>query len=97
MSRYWKGRVFLGMMGIACVIGSSAHADRVLTDYEASKLTFSALIAPPSHYYHAAQKRKKATTMRLARLHRKGSAIRTVAYHGHVISRHKRNTHHRRG
>lgn len=96
MSRYWKGGVFLGMMGIACVVGSSARADRVLTDYEASKLTFSALIAPPSHYYHATQKRKKTTT-RLARLHRKGTAIRTVAYRGHVISRHKRNTHHRRG
>lgn len=96
MSRYWKGGLFLGMMGMACIVGSSAHADRTLSDYEASKLTFSALIAPPSHYRHATHTRKKKAPSRIARAQRH-TAVRTVAYRGHVLSAHKRNTHHRRG
>ncbi|MXV44269.1 hypothetical protein GS501_04285 [Saccharibacter sp. 17.LH.SD] len=86
-------------------MGSSAHADRVLTDYEARKLTFSALIAPPVRHHHVARSylarlhSHASHPVRLAsnRVAHHGMVVRNVTYRGHVVSPHSRNTHHRHG
>ena len=109
MVKSLKGGVLFGLLGFAGLASApAAHADRVLTEHEASKLTFSALIAPPSAFYHPpvhrvlAARRHHAAPVRLAsarsagRFHH-GVTVRTVAFHGHVVSKHRRNTHRRRG
>ncbi|MBA5726881.1 hypothetical protein [Bombella mellum] len=107
MVKSLKGGVLFGLLGFAGLASApAAHADRVLTEHEASKLTFSALIAPPSAFYHAPVRhslaRRHAAPVRLAATHhvgrfQHGVAVRTVAFRGHVVSRHRRNTHHHRG
>ncbi|MCX5615679.1 hypothetical protein NQF87_01605 [Bombella sp. TMW 2.2559] len=107
MVKSLKGGVLFGLLGFAGLASApAAHADRVLTEHEASKLTFSALIAPPSAYYHPPVRRvlgrRHAPAFRLAaakhvsRFHH-GVTVRTVAFHGHVVSKHRRNTHRHRG
>ncbi|MCX5617572.1 hypothetical protein NQF86_02640 [Bombella sp. TMW 2.2543] len=108
MVKSLKGGVLFGLLGFAGLASApAAHADRVLTEHEASKLTFSALIAPPSafHQFHHVALHKPAAShwhaapVRLASAHSShhGAAVRTVAFHGHVVSKHQRNTHRRRG
>lgn len=108
MSRFWKGAALLGVLGIAVLTAKAAWAERVISDYEASKLTFSALIAPPSaHRYHrpvhhtvqrfaAHHSSSRPATLQLAR-RQTHSMVRNVAFRGHVISPHSRKTHKRHG
>ncbi|MCL1511243.1 hypothetical protein DTI93_02335 [Parasaccharibacter sp. TMW 2.1884] len=105
MVKSLKGGVLFGLLGfVGLASAPSAHADRILTEHEASKLTFSALIAPPSAFHHVTVARRAAfhtrgaVPTRLAASHyHRAVAVRTVAFHGRVVSRHQRNTHHRRG
>ncbi|QDH15799.1 hypothetical protein [Oecophyllibacter saccharovorans] len=106
MGRFWKAAAVLGVAGLAAIVAKAAWADRVISDYEASKLTFSALIAPPSAYHHhsvarhfvaMAHHRSYAAPVQLARRHTAPSLVRNVAFRGRVIAPHARKSHKHRG
>lgn len=95
MIKSLKGGVLFGMLGFACIMATPAHADRVLTEHEASKLTFRALIAPPSAYRHS---RKHGSSFQVASARRHTAVtVRNVAFRGRVITRHRSGSHRRRG
>ncbi|MCX5614060.1 hypothetical protein [Bombella saccharophila] len=100
MKKSRKGGAILGLFGLAGLAVAPAHAERVLTEHEASKLTFDALIAPPSAFHHAVRhlSHGRATGVRLASSrHHNGATVRNVSYYSHVVVKHHRNLHHRRG
>lgn len=98
-----KLAVFCGLVGLFSSSVEYANAERIITDYEASRLTLSALIAPPSTYHARSARKNSARKVFQAKTNSKNvkntknSYVQNVAYHGHVVSPHKRNNHHRRG
>ncbi|MCT6856196.1 MULTISPECIES: hypothetical protein [Bombella] len=94
-----KGAIF-GLLGLAGVTMAPAHAERVLTEHEAGKLTFDALIAPPSAFQHVARHSWRGHVLgsRVAATHRHHAvAVRNVSYYSHTAARHGRVTHRHRG
>ncbi|UMM63064.1 hypothetical protein [Aristophania vespae] len=98
-SRLLRGFVLVGIMSIALLAGTSAKAAREINDFEARKLTFSALIAPPvrHHYKSRSKYHRSRRSYALASRKKNRSVIRRVTYRGRVVTHHKRNRHHRRG
>lgn len=94
-----RGAIF-GLLGLAGLAVTPAHAERVLTEHEAGKLTFDALIAPPSAFQHAVRHSSHGRILgtRFAAAHRHhGVAVRTVSYYGRSAVRHSRGFHRHRG
>lgn len=86
-----------GVLSLFSFCGKSAHAERVITDYEASRLTLNALIAPPMAHPSTRGRKRSPRKFAQEKKSSKNSYIQNVAYHGHVVSPHKRDNHHRRG
>lgn len=84
-----KKTFFLGIMGIIFLAASPARADRTLTEYEAKKLTFSELVAPPSHYYHRTKAIGKKRVTRLAKT-RRNARVQSVTYRKHAVTKNRR-------
>lgn len=93
--RLTKSAVLFGILGMSVLAVKSARAERVLTDYEASRLTLSALTSVPMVRHRSVSHQSGRT--HIARAHSPHATVRNVAYHGHVVTPHKRNSHHRRG
>ncbi|MDF7674613.1 hypothetical protein PT277_04425 [Acetobacteraceae bacterium ESL0709] len=94
--RLWKGFALVGVVSAPLLVGSFAKAaPREITEYEARKLTFAALTATPVFHHYRPHSAKSSYAM--ASRKTRTSTVRTVAYHGHVVTRHVRNRHQRHG
>lgn len=95
-SRLWKGLVLAAIAGAPLLIGSVAKAaPREITEFEARKLTFSALTATPVIHHYRSHAVKKSYA--LASRKTSSMTLRNVSYRGRVVTRHKRNRHQRHG
>lgn len=77
----------------AVMVGQPAHAEHVVTEYEAGKLTLAALTAAPParivhHVSHRRSIRGHGAHVVLAAHHGRSarSMVHTVAYHSHATS-----------
>ena len=84
---------FVGLSVGFAAVSSSAHAERIISDLEASKLTFASLTAPPPvvRIHHVTH-----TTRQVASNHHTSgrSMVRLVSYHpkhatAHTTRRHR--------
>lgn len=87
----------VGVSSVAALSGTSAHAERVISDLEASKLTFAALTAAPPivpvrHSFRTAHNAHHVTVV--ARAKPAHGMVRLVSYHAkhaapHAVKRHR--------
>jgi hypothetical protein len=101
MARFIFGRVSLMFCGMA-VAGLGflpvAHAQRVISDLEASKLTFAALTAPPPvihHHIRVAHHSSTAHVVSVAHASKAHSMVHLVSYHAPKHAVHGKKAHHR--
>ncbi|GAB3593276.1 MULTISPECIES: hypothetical protein [Acetobacter] len=101
MARFIFGRVSLMFCGMA-VAGLGflpvAHAQRVISDLEASKLTFAALTAPPPvihHHIRVAHHSSTAHVVSVAHAGKAHSMVHLVSYHAPKHAVHGKKAHHR--
>ena len=97
-----RGLFALAGIGLSVIASSSSvHAERVLSDLEASKLTFASLTAPPPviHTHHvvrhvAANSRASHKVVLASASH--GKMVHLVSYHpaAHAVA-HSSRHHHR--
>lgn len=97
-----RGALALTALGVGLVTtSSSARAERIISDLEASKLTFAALTAPPPpvvhHVRHVAVAKSSHRVVLAAAQHGKAhSMVRLVSYHpAHAVSAHSVKRRHR--
>ncbi|MFP2872004.1 hypothetical protein ACLEIY_07135 [Acetobacter tropicalis] len=84
---------FVGLSAGFAAVSSSAHAERIISDLEASKLTFASLTAPPPVVH---VRRTSHTVHQVASNHHASShnMVRLVSYHpkhaaAHAARRHR--------
>ncbi len=96
-----RGALALTALGVGLVTtSSSARAERIISDLEASKLTFAALTAPPPVVHHvrhvAAAKSSHRVVLAAAQRGKAHSMVRLVSYHpAHAVSAHSVKRRHR--
>ncbi|MCX2564914.1 hypothetical protein OQ496_00425 [Acetobacter suratthaniensis] len=100
MTRFVLGRVSLVLCGMAVAafgFQSAAHAQRVISDLEASKLTFAALTAPPPviHLHSRAHHGAAAHSVAVAHAGKVHGMVHLVSYHASKHAVHGKKTHHR--
>lgn len=99
MARNLVGKMFLGVLGLGLCMSGRAQA-RVITDWEASKLTLDALTATPVYHHPAMRHFASSHTShsRIASNTHHTAAVRTVAYryhaHAGVTAAHHHTRHH---
>jgi hypothetical protein len=101
MARFVLRRVSLVFCGVAVAAFGflpAAKAQRIISDLEASKLTFAALTAPPPvihHHMRVAHHGSTVHSVRVAHAGKVHSMVHLVSYHGPKHAVHSKKTHHR--
>lgn len=101
MTRFVLGRVSLVLCGMAVAafgFQPAARAQRVISDLEASKLTFAALTAPPPVFHahaHTAHHGVSSHSVTLAHASKVHGMVHLVSYHASKHAVHVKKTHHR--
>ncbi|MCQ9154402.1 hypothetical protein [Acidomonas methanolica] len=102
MRRFSNSLVAVLLVSVGAGMSAPAHAQRVLTDYEASKLTFDALTAPPVFHHHAtffhhhSRHASSASRMRFAQADNAHVTLVSARMHGkstHTHSSHQAMVH----
>lgn len=94
-----RGLFALAGMGLSVIASSpSVHAERVLSDLEASKLTFASLTAPPPvirvhHYVRHAAASSHATHKVVLAGAQHGKMVHLVSYHQTAHAVHSKHHH----
>ncbi|MFT8417324.1 MAG: hypothetical protein ABF636_00650 [Acetobacter sp.] len=94
-----RGLFALAGIGLSVIAtSSSVHAERVLSDLEASKLTFASLTAPPPviHVHHALHHAATGGHKVVLASAQHGKMVHLVSYHQPVHSVVHSNKHHHR-